>query len=343
MSDRATFLRRAGPGAAGLTLARLLGPGAALADGGGDFPDHPGWRFVFVSSQTLDPLLVPAQFGAEDAASLVKCSYQWTGSPQGDVGQTVAALRAAISGKADGIAVSVLDSNQFDAAADSARKAKIPLIAFNVDTQIGTGRLAYVGENPSASGARVGDEIARLVPRGDVALLAPSGPDPLAGRRLRGIVAGLEAARSAPTWTIVRLPADPTQQQTAIEKVMKARPRLRGLFAVDGPGTTAAGNVIKRRSLRARGFRGGGYDLLPGDLDLVAGGDLDFVVNQQPYVQGFVSVLQLFLTKISQGTVLPWDAETSVLLRKADVATFLATKSRFEGSTSRHEYPLRRG
>jgi len=31
-----------------------------------------------------------------------------------------------------------------------------------------------------------------------------------------------------------------------------------------------------------------------------------------------------------------------VLLRRADVTTFLGTKSRFEGSSSRHEYPLRR-
>jgi len=52
--------------------------------------------------------------------------------------------------------------------------------------------------------------------------------------------------------------------------------------------------------------------------------------------------MQLFLARISEGTVLPWDTETSVLLRKPDVATFLATKSRFEGSSSRHEYPLRR-
>ena len=81
---------------------------------------------------------------------------------------------------------------------------------------------------------------------------------------------------------------------------------------------------------------------MPGDLELVSDGYLDFAVDQQPYVQGFAPVLQLFLARISEGTVLPWDTETSVLLRQADVKTFLATKSRFEGSSSRHEYPLRR-
>ena len=73
MTDRADFLRRAGTGAAGLSLAQLLGPAAALAGGGGgDFPAHPRWRFVFVSHDTLDPLFVATQFGAQDAAALVE-------------------------------------------------------------------------------------------------------------------------------------------------------------------------------------------------------------------------------------------------------------------------------
>jgi simple sugar transport system substrate-binding protein len=117
---------------------------------------------------------------------------------------------------------------------------------------------------------------------------------------------------------------------------------VRGLFAVDGAGTLAVGRAIEHLGLQQKGVAGGGYDLLPGDLELVANGTLDFVVDQQPYVQGFAPVLQLFLARISQNTVIPWDTETSVLLRKADVKAFLETKSRFEGSSSRHEYPLRR-
>jgi simple sugar transport system substrate-binding protein len=117
---------------------------------------------------------------------------------------------------------------------------------------------------------------------------------------------------------------------------------VRGLFAVDGTGTLAVGTTIKKLGLRSKGIHGGGYDLLPVDFDLVADGHLDFVVDQQPYVQGFIPVIQLFLARISEGIVSPSDAETSILLRRADVQTFLATKSRFEGSSSRHDYPLRR-
>ena len=112
MTDRADFLRRAGAGAAGFSLAQLLGPAAALAgDGGGDFPAHPRWRFVFVSHDTLDPLFVATQFGAQDAAlsSTARCSGP---APRaGASRRRVKALRSAISKKADGIAVSIVDEH----------------------------------------------------------------------------------------------------------------------------------------------------------------------------------------------------------------------------------------
>ena len=124
-----------------------------------------------------------------------------------------------------------------------------------------------------------------------------------------------------------------------IQSALADRPRVRGAFAVDGAGTLAVGRALKQIG---RKIRGGGFDLLPGDLRLVANGTLDFVVDQQPYLQGFTPVLQLFLARISQGTVSPWDTETSILLRRDDVEPFIRTKSRFEGSTSRHQFPLKR-
>jgi hypothetical protein len=86
MTSRRELLRRAGAGAAGFTLAELLGPAAALAgDGGGDFRALPDGASCSSVHSTLDPLLVATQFGAQDAASLVRCTTQWTGSPRGDL------------------------------------------------------------------------------------------------------------------------------------------------------------------------------------------------------------------------------------------------------------------
>jgi simple sugar transport system substrate-binding protein len=340
MIDRASLLRRAGAGAAGLSLAELLGAAGAVAGGGGDFPDHPHWRFVFVSHNTLDPLFVATQFGAQDAAALVGCSMQWTGSPRGSAEETMRTLRSMVSKKADGIAVSIVDDRLFAPAVDAARRARIPLVAFNVGPS-GSPRPAYVGENAHVSGSRVGAEIARLVPLGEVVIFAPAESHTWTERRLQAVLGALARLAKAPSAAIVRLGGDVKQQQHKVEAALAARPRAHGAFAVDGLGTLAVGRALAKRGRAA--IRAGGYDLLPNDLKLVADGTLDFVVDQQPYVQGFVPMLQLFLARISEGTVAPWDTETSILLRKADVQALIRTKSRFEGSTSRHEFPLRRG
>jgi simple sugar transport system substrate-binding protein len=340
MSDRRDLLRRAGAGAAGVSLAQLLGPAAALAGGGGgggDFPDHPRWRFVFVSHNTLDPLLVATQFGAQDAAALVNCSVQWTGSPRGSADETARALRSAVSRKADGIAVSIVEDLAFVPGIEAARQAKIPLVAFNVGHSNGR-QVRYTGEDPLASGLRAGAELARLVPSGKVLVLAPENARKWTSQRQSGVVSGLALAKGRSS-ILVRLADDLPRQEHEVEAALAAHPAARGAVALDRAGTVALGAAIERTGRR---IHGGGFDLLPDDLKLIADGHLGFAVDQQPYVQGFSPVVQLFLARISQGTVKPWDTETSILLRKADVKAFIDTKSRFEGSSSRHEYPLRR-
>jgi len=332
MIDRRHLLRRAGAGAAGLSLAQLLGPAAADASGGGDFPDHPRWRFVFVSHDTLDPLFVATQFGAQDAAALVRCSVQWTGSPRGSMEETVRALRSAVSRRPDGIAVSVLDERAFAAALDAGRQARIPLVAFNVGP--GSGRVAYTGQDPSAAGARAGKELARTVRSGTVAVFAQ--PDLRSWLSAR--LAGIQAALGRPA-TVVRLSGDLRKQEKQVETALAQHRAVRGAIGLETWSTVALGSVLARRGGQ---LPAGGFDLLPNDLGLVADGTLDFVVDQQPYLQGFMPVLQLFLARISQGTVAPWDTETSIVLRKADAKAFIDTKSRFEGSSSRHQFPLRR-
>ncbi len=340
MSDRAGFLRRAGAGAAGLSLAQLLGPASALAaGGGGDFPPHPRWRFVFVSHQTLDPLFVATQFGARTRprSSSARCNGP--------------ARRAGTCGDGEGHAVGDLGQGRrdrrlgrrrerFSAPAGEARKAGIPVVAFNVDLSSG-GRLAYVGENPYTAGARVGAEIGRLAPDGEVVLLAPRSARPWIGAAVGGIEGGSAACRRRPRrpGPSVGLAERAGGQDRGHDPRAPCDPRR-----VRDRGRRDGGGGPRDRAPRARctGVHAGGFDLLPAELALVAGGSLDFAVDQQAYLQGFNSVLQLFLARISEGIVLPADSETSVLLRKADVQQFLRTKSRFEGSSSRHEYPLRR-
>ena len=73
---------------------------------GGNFPDTPEWNFVFVNHVTTNPFFVPTQYGIEDAEALLGTTSQWTGSEKSVVSEMVDAMNTAISGNANGIAVS---------------------------------------------------------------------------------------------------------------------------------------------------------------------------------------------------------------------------------------------
>ena len=69
---------------------------------------------------------------------------------------------------------------------------------------------------------------------------------------------------------------------------------------------------MRKYRLHKRGVCAGGYDLLPVTLQAIHDRDLDFTIDQQPYLQGFLPVLQMFLYRYSDGLVAPADTNTGL-------------------------------
>ena len=309
VTDRADFLRRAGTGAAGLSLAQLLGPAAALAgDGGGDFPAHPRWRFVFVSHETLDPLLVATQFGAQDAAALVKCSMQWTGltarEREGD-GEGASARRS----RARPTGSPSRSSTTTPSRAEARGRPRRPASRWSRSTST-RARVPAVRVRRREP-ARRGHQRRRARSRGSrraasVILFAPQKAKAWTERRLQGLFAGLAGrveGAGGDRGPALRRRAQAAEARSRRPTRAEGHPRAASRSTASG--TLACGGRSRASACARRAVQGGGYDLLPDDLSLVADGTLDFVVDQQPYVQGFAPVMQLFLARISQGTVIP--------------------------------------
>ena len=151
----------------------------ALAASTGKYPAHPKWRFVFVNHVTTNPFFVPTRYGAEDACTMTNTRYQWTGSETAKTPEKISAMNAAISGKADGIAVCVVDPKAFDAPTEKALKAGIPVIAYNADGSTANKRLAYIGQDLFNSGVEMGKRIATLVAEGRTIGLFIATPGPV--------------------------------------------------------------------------------------------------------------------------------------------------------------------
>jgi simple sugar transport system substrate-binding protein len=337
--DRRAFLRRTALTgmAAGSVSALLSACGSSASSGGSSasiFGSHPEYKFTFVNHVTTNPFFVPTKYGAEDACKLLGCTYSWTGSETSNVSQMVNAFNSAVATKVDGIAVSLVDLTAFNAPVENALKAGIPVVAYNADAPSPPNkRLAYIGQNLELSGEEMGEHIASLVPSGDVALFIATPGQLNIQTRINGALKTLKK-HPAITPHVIATGAAVPAELTVIESYLAGHPTTKGMFAVDAGSTEGVAKTIQKRGVKGT-VKGGGYDLLGATEELLSGGYIQFTIDQQPYLQGFFPVLELFLYKVSTGLSGIADVNTGLkFLNQETIQPYVTTKSRYEGTSS---------
>ncbi|MET0417494.1 MAG: sugar ABC transporter substrate-binding protein [Actinoplanes sp.] len=340
-ATRRRLLSGAGLASASLAATALLSACSndpEPAEGGvGNFPETPRWKFVFVCHVTTNPFFTPTQYGAEDACKLLGCDFQWTGSVNSVVAEMVDATNTAISAKADGIALAVVDKAAFKAPVDKALDAGIPVVSYNADgarDDPGTNRLAYIGQGLYESGYALGQRAVAVIDSGEVAGFIATPGQLNIQPRIDGAQQAFKDAGKPITFTPVATNADITQGLSIIDAYVQGHQNVAGLLAVDAGSTQSIGQVVGRYQLRGKSLKvAGGFDLVPETLAAVQGGNLDYTIDQQPYLQGFLPVLALYLYKISGGLLAPTQTNTGLLfVTKDNVEPYLNSKTRYEGS-----------
>jgi simple sugar transport system substrate-binding protein len=320
---------------------------AAPAGGPGHFPKTPNWKFVFVNHVTTNPFFTPTQYGAQDACALLGCSFQWTGSQTSAVPEMVSATNSAISGKADGLAIAVVDKTAFKQPVDNALNAGIPVVSYNADgarNDPGTNRLAYFGQDLYTSGYQLGTKIASLMSGGDaVGFIATPGALNIQPR-IDGALDAIKASGKSIKLSSVATGAELPKELSTIDAYAQGHTNVKGLFAVDGGSTQSIGTVVEKYKLKNKGVVAGGFDLTPTTLNAIKAGNLDFTIDQQPYLQGFLPVLALWFYKLSGGLVFPSETNTGLtFVNKQTVGPYLTTRTRYEGSSSAQQLLSRSG
>jgi simple sugar transport system substrate-binding protein len=315
----------------------------------GDFPATPKWKFVFVNHVTTNPFFTPTQYGAQDACALLNCEFQWTGSKDSIVAEMVNATNTAISAKADGIAIAVVDKDAFRGPVDQALAAGIPVVSYNADgarDDVGTNRLGYIGQGLYDSGFQLGQRaLDSGLDSGEVVgFIATPGALNIQPR-IDGASDALKQSGKPIKFTAVGTNADVTRGLSIIDAYAQGHPDLAGMLAVDAGSTQSVGQVVEKYSMRDKNLKvAGGFDLVPETLNAIKGGSLDYTIDQQPYLQGFLPVLYLYLYKLSGGLIFPPETNTGLLfVTKDNVDPYLQTKTRFEGSSTEQQLVERSG
>jgi simple sugar transport system substrate-binding protein len=311
---------------------------AATGDVVGKFPKTPAWKFYFINHVTTNAFFTPTQYGLADAAALLGLpTPTWGGSDNQVISQMVSAFDTAVASKVSGIALAAISSTAFTAPVKNAMDKGIPVVTYNADgeyvngqPQIGTNRLAYVGQSLYVSGQSMGAQIKTLVPGGgDVVIFIPQVGTGNTQPRFDGAKAALG---SSYTVAEIATGAQESVEPAAMKSYLLAhKSTLKGAFAVDSGDTEFLGAQLKSLGMK---IPAGGFDTTGATIPAIQSGVLDFTIYQDPYLQGFLPVLYLYLYNLSGGVLQPSDTDTGLsVITKSNVGPYVAD-SRYQGSTT---------
>lgn len=310
------------------------GSGSNTAKAGdGPYPGHKKYKFTLVNHVTTNSFFTPTRYGAEDACALLGCDYSWTGSADSIVSQMVDAMNSAITAKSDGIAVPVIDKTAFTVPTKKALAAGIPVLSYNANPPVGsdTPVMSYIGQDLTQAGVEAGKRILSQVKKGDTVacMIATPGTGNIQPRA-DGAKSVLEPAGIK--FVQVVTGAAEGQELSAVDAWFQGHQGTKFLYAVDaGSGIAVAKTVAKFAST---GVKGSGWDVGTPTLQQVQKGNLDFTIDQQAYLQGFLPIVQLFLYQVSGGLVAPVQTNTGLkFVTKSNVGPYLSSQDRYEGSS----------
>jgi simple sugar transport system substrate-binding protein len=342
---RRRFIRNAGlagVGAPAVTALLSACGSSSSGSGGGSnsqssdpWPSHPSYRFALINHVTTNSFFVPCRAGAQDACTLLGCSYSWSGSEENIVSQMIDAMDSAIDSKVNGIGLPVVDPTAFNSVTDKALAAGIPTVAYNTSAPTGTGSnvLAYIGQDLELAGQLAGQRILKLVKSGDMVAGMIGVPGSLDEQpRINGAKSVLEPA--GVHFVQVGIGATQGPEISAVQAWYQGHQDVKFMYGVGSSEGIAVATAISKLGLAAKGIGGSSWDVGTPALQGVKSGQLAFTIDQQSYLQGFYTIVQLFLYNLTGGLLQPVDTNTGLLFVTRDnVDPYLAKQNRWEGSS----------
>jgi simple sugar transport system substrate-binding protein len=301
------------------------------------FASHKKYHFVMVNHVTTNSFFTATIYGIADACALLGCSYQWTGSTNSIISQMVSSINSAISSKANGIGCPLIDNTAFNSPVDSALNAGIPFIAYNADVSAGVknDRQAYVGQNNLTAGAAVAAEILKLgIGKGDLVagIIATPGTGNIQPR-----LDGAKPVFKKAGVNFQEVGTSATEGSPEYNKISAwyaGNKSVKFMMAVDSGDSNAVAEFIQKEKLKGK-VGASVWDVGLPVTKAINAGYVTTTVDQQAYLQGFDTIMQLFLWNVSGGLMRPTNTDTGLgIVTKSNVKPYLEL-NRYEGTSSK--------
>jgi simple sugar transport system substrate-binding protein len=237
-----------------------------------------------------------AKKGAEDAAEAMNVDLDYQ-EANNDPQKQAQLIEAAISGGAQGIAVSVPNPDAIKDALADAEEAGIAIVTLNSGSTVyqDLGAITHVGQDEEIAGAGAGEQ---LKAAGGTKLLCVIHEQNNVGLQSR--CAGAESTFGEVEDFQVTGTADPAKTANEIAAKLQSDPSIDSVLALNPD--------IAMAAVEAAGTAGSDanvatFDLSGDVVQAIEDGDILFAVDQQQYLQGYLPVVFLALHERNANTV----------------------------------------
>ena len=210
--------------------------------------------------------------------------------------------------KPDGIAVmGHPGEDAFEPLIDEAEKNGIIVTSQNtalprVEANYVSNGFGYVGQELYATGYALGKEAVKRfgLQKGDRAMVWGLISQPTRGERTKGVKDALEEAGLVVDYLEIdsATNADPAAGTPTFAGYVSSHPDVKVVVTDHGGLTATQETYFKAAGKGPDDILGVGFDMSPATLAAVRGGWTDLVIDQQPWLQGYLPILQICLTKV---------------------------------------------
>jgi simple sugar transport system substrate-binding protein len=260
---------------------------SADTSGGSGAGDNSGYTIAMVTHETPgDTFWDKIKAGAQQAAKNEGVTLKYSNDPEASKQATL--IRNAVDSKVDALATTLATPDALAGAVKAARDAGIPVAAFNsgIDQYAKVGAQMYFGSDETLAGSTAGQRLADGGAKHPLCVIQQAGSVALEAR-----CAGVKS-KVPGTENIQVNGAD----DSAVTSALQAK--LSQDKSIDAIVTLGAPQALD--SIKAMDAAGVSPTLVTFDLNVDAAqaikdGKIEFSIDQQPYVQGFLAVTSLYL------------------------------------------------
>ncbi|WP_432012947.1 sugar ABC transporter substrate-binding protein [Streptomyces cucumeris] len=225
--------------------------------------------------------------GAKAAAAKDNIDLVYSSNPSGADQSSL--VQNAIDQKVDGIAITLAKPDAMKGAIAKARKAGIPVVAFNagLDQWKDMGLLEYFGQDESIAGEALGKRLNEVKAKHNICVIHEQGHVALEAR-----CEGVKKTFNGKTDILYVNGTDMPSVKSTIAAKLKQDSSIDHVVTLGAPFALTA--------VQSAEEAGGDAEVATFDLnkDLVAAvksGDVEFAVDQQPYLQGYLAIDSMWL------------------------------------------------